>query len=116
MVLISVFVDLQGAEASVLMNFNSSFPDVEKDGIPNINSLRGFDIINAVKTAIENVCPGKISCADIVQETARAAMAGVVRCLLPISRVTFRITFSFYLKRFQLYFNSNYLVLNRSRY
>lgn len=38
----------------------------EKDAAPNRGSVDGFDIVDDIKTALENVCPGVVSCADIL--------------------------------------------------
>ncbi|KAG0619503.1 hypothetical protein M758_4G143800 [Ceratodon purpureus] len=64
---------VEGSDASVLLDFNSSFPDVEKNSPANNPSLRGYEVIDAVKSAVEAYCPGVISCADILQESVRVA-------------------------------------------
>lgn len=56
----------QGCEASVLLDTANS----EKTALINAG-LHGFDAIDAAKTAVENVCPGVVSCADILQFAAR---------------------------------------------
>ncbi|KAJ8424579.1 hypothetical protein Cgig2_002591 [Carnegiea gigantea] len=61
---------VNGCDASILLDDTSTFIG-EKNAIPNKNSLRGFEVIDQIKTAVEKVCPGTISCADILAITAR---------------------------------------------
>ncbi|KAK7332547.1 hypothetical protein VNO80_29300 [Phaseolus coccineus] len=56
---------VQGCDASVLLN-NTAILESEQDAIPNNNSIRGLDVVNNIKTAVENSCPGTVSCADIL--------------------------------------------------
>ena len=42
----------------------------EQEAFPNINSLRGLDVVNKIKTAVEKECPDTVSCADILALSA----------------------------------------------
>ncbi|KAL0399885.1 UNVERIFIED_CONTAM: Peroxidase 27 [Sesamum radiatum] len=66
---------VRGCEGSVLLNSTGS-NSAEKDAIPN-QSLRGFQVIDAVKAAVEKKCPGRVSCADILALVARDAVSQI---------------------------------------
>ena len=47
----------------------------EQQALPNNNSIRGLDVVNQIKTAVENACPGVVSCADILALAAEISTA-----------------------------------------
>ncbi|XP_073157044.1 peroxidase 27-like [Henckelia pumila] len=59
---------VRGCDGSVLLE--SPNKQSEKDAIPNL-SLRGFEVIDQVKAAVEKACPNVVSCADILALVAR---------------------------------------------
>ncbi|XP_057429556.1 peroxidase C1A-like isoform X2 [Lotus japonicus] len=56
---------VQGCDASILLNDTSTVVS-EQGAAPNNNSIRGLDVVNQIKTAVENTCPNIVSCADIL--------------------------------------------------
>ncbi|BFI34010.1 hypothetical protein AXG93_2997s1140 [Marchantia polymorpha subsp. ruderalis] len=69
---------VRGCDASLLLDSTSSPPNVaEKEGIPNINSVRGYEIIDEAKAIIEAACPGVVSCADIIALASRYAVNAI---------------------------------------
>ncbi|XP_042515736.1 peroxidase A2-like [Macadamia integrifolia] len=64
---------VQGCDASLLLD-NSDSIQSEKDALPNLNSTRGFDVLDNIKTALENACPGVVSCADILTIAAEVSV------------------------------------------
>ena len=62
----------KGCDASVLLESKGK-KKAEKDGPANI-SLHAFYVIDNAKKVLEAVCPGVVSCADIVALAARDAV------------------------------------------
>ncbi|KAK3434708.1 peroxidase 20 [Eucalyptus grandis] len=64
---------VMGCDASVLLD---SFDGMvsEKQAVPNLNSLRGFEVIDEIKYNLEEACPYTVSCADILAIVARDAV------------------------------------------
>jgi len=61
---------INGCDASVLLDDTPTFVG-EKTAGPNNNSIRGFEVIDAIKEELESACPGNVSCADILAVAAR---------------------------------------------
>lgn len=57
---------IQGCDASVLL----AGPGTERTSVTN-SGLHGFEAIDAIKAAVERVCPNTVSCADILAYAAR---------------------------------------------
>lgn len=67
------FLLSQGCDASVLLKSRGR-DKAEKDGPPN-ESLHAFYVIDHAKKAVEKMCPGVVSCADILALAARDSVA-----------------------------------------
>lgn len=65
----------QGCDGSVLLDDTPYFTG-EKTAGPNFNSLRGFEVIDAIKEAVDSACCGSVvSCADILAIAARDSVS-----------------------------------------
>ncbi|KAK9071029.1 hypothetical protein SSX86_009597 [Deinandra increscens subsp. villosa] len=74
---------VNGCDGSILLDGSSS----EKTAPPNV-PLRGYEAIDAAKSQLEAVCPGVVSCADIVALAARDAVVqvGGISWQVPLGR------------------------------
>ncbi|KAM3371964.1 hypothetical protein ACQJBY_019050 [Aegilops geniculata] len=62
---------VQGCDASVLLS------GMEQNALPNAGSLRGFGVIDSIKTQIEAICAQTVSCADILTVAARDSVVAL---------------------------------------
>ncbi|XVF26744.1 hypothetical protein REPUB_Repub14bG0044700 [Reevesia pubescens] len=85
---------IEGCDASVLLDAVEGM-DSEKDSPPN-ESLKGFDVIDIIKSELEEVCPGVVSCADILVLAAREAVLQTGGPFYPLNTGRRDSTASFY--------------------
>ncbi|KAH9607630.1 hypothetical protein KSS87_014140, partial [Heliosperma pusillum] len=69
-------VALQGCDGSVLIDPTPSNNATEKNTVPN-STLRGFEVVDAIKAELEQECPGVVSCADVLSLAARDAIVAI---------------------------------------
>ncbi|KAF5937996.1 hypothetical protein HYC85_025502 [Camellia sinensis] len=77
---------VKGCDASILID-STQTTQSEKDAFPN-QSVRGFDLIDEAKSNLEAICPGTVSCADIITLATRdsVALAGGPNYTVPTGR------------------------------
>ncbi|KAL7604307.1 hypothetical protein Lser_V15G15319 [Lactuca serriola] len=63
---------VQGCDASILLEDGPSIIG-ERNALPNKGSVRGYEVTDAAKSEVEKLCPGVVSCADILTVAARDA-------------------------------------------
>ncbi|GMH13908.1 hypothetical protein Nepgr_015749 [Nepenthes gracilis] len=78
---------VQGCDASVLLDDSGKIVS-EKHSAPNVNSLRGFEVVDEIKAKLEEACPQTVSCADILALAARGStlLSGGPYWELPLGR------------------------------
>ncbi|XP_055809278.1 peroxidase 22.3-like [Solanum dulcamara] len=68
---------VNGCDGSILLDKTSTI-DSEKTAVPNNNSIRGFDVIDKIKSEVDKCCGRSIvSCADIVAVAARDSVVAL---------------------------------------
>uniref|UniRef100_A0A0D3EKW8 Peroxidase n=1 Tax=Oryza barthii TaxID=65489 RepID=A0A0D3EKW8_9ORYZ len=72
---------VNGCDASILLDDTANFTG-EKNAGPNANSVRGYEVIDAIKAQLEASCKATVSCADIITLAARDAVNLVSICLV----------------------------------
>lgn len=82
---------MQGCDASVLLDDAGDIIS-EKNAVPNLNSLRGFDVIDRIKAVLEEACPLTVSCADILAIVARDSVH-LVSSQMPLICYRFVVTY-----------------------
>ncbi|XP_010524521.1 PREDICTED: peroxidase 24 [Tarenaya hassleriana] len=65
---------VRGCDASLLLDSVTGEEAVEKEARPNL-SLSGYEVIDEIKSRLENLCPKTVSCADILALSARDAVS-----------------------------------------
>lgn len=80
--MLSFLFDGQGCDGSILLDGGD---DGEKSALPNVNSVRGFDVIDTIKSSVENACSGVVSCADILAIAAKFSVLLVIISESPYS-------------------------------
>ncbi|KAG2724517.1 hypothetical protein I3843_01G020200 [Carya illinoinensis] len=78
---------VNGCDASVLLD-DTGTTKGEKNAFPNKNSVRGYEVIDTIKTNLEKACPSTVSCADVLTLAARDAvfLAGGYYWDVPLGR------------------------------
>ncbi|KAJ7979722.1 Peroxidase [Quillaja saponaria] len=78
---------VNGCDGSLLLD-NSATILSEKEARPNNNSVRGFEVIDNIKTAVEKACPRLVSCADIltIASEESVSLSGGPEWSVPLGR------------------------------
>ncbi|CAN1262961.1 Peroxidase 52 [Linum perenne] len=80
---------VNGCDGSILLDDTSSFTG-EKTAAPNLNSVRGFEVVDKIKSAVDKACNASVvSCADILAVASRDSVSFVSirqNCQIPVGR------------------------------
>lgn len=78
---------MQGCDGSIMLD-NADGIESEKDAVPN-QSTDGYDVVDDIKTALENVCPGVVSCADILAIASQILVSAVTYIHIILNYILF---------------------------
>lgn len=67
---------VNGCDGSILLADNATFQG-EQTAAPNKDSVRGYNVIDNIKTQVESICSGVVSCADIAAVAARDSVVAL---------------------------------------
>ncbi|KAB1224593.1 Cationic peroxidase 1 [Morella rubra] len=68
---------VNGCDGSILLDPTPTI-DSEKNARPNLNSARGFEVVDKIKLAVDKACGGPVvSCADILAVAARDSVVAL---------------------------------------
>ena len=65
---------MQGCDASLLLDRTPTGEEVEKKARHNGPLVRGYEVIDDIKTQLEKACPGVVSCADLLAFATRDSL------------------------------------------
>ncbi|KAK7278808.1 hypothetical protein RJT34_23846 [Clitoria ternatea] len=79
---------VNGCDGSILLDQGGNITQSEKNAAPNVNSVRGFNVVDNIKSSLESSCPGVVSCADILALAAESSvnLAGGPSWSVPLGR------------------------------